>query len=138
MRTPDSAFVNQLKMMDKRMEVWWSDRYKKWMIISRVLPNGARCERPVKGITEYDPIQGFHFVVLRVLEEHGRPLELDGRVIRALWILKQGREVKLDAALRKVDQEELERTKSYDKEHKDGLKQFTKWGNKLLTSKTFS
>ena len=139
MRKADTAFAKELKRrIDKRMEPYWSDRWKKWMIVSHFLPNGARCERPVKGITEYDPILGRHFVVNKVLEENGKPLELTPRVIRGLEILKQGKEVRLDRALRKADQEELERSRRHDREAELGKKEFTKWVHRLDTSKTFS
>lgn len=112
MRNPERWFTEELKTFLPHCYPWFSDRYKKWMIV-RDHPGF----KVVPGIMEYDPIRGKIMVVEMVLEFENHPVPLSGRTLRAVRIAAQDRGRKLDDCFREVDEEEQRRLRAAGKDY---------------------
>jgi len=76
--SPPKSFVRELKRIDSRLYPLYFDRFRKWMIVSP-------CQRPVAGVTEYDPTSEKHVAVEFLIEdENGRPLPLSSAVLHVV------------------------------------------------------
>ena len=105
MYSPES-FKREIQLFLPGCYPWWSDKYKKWMIVHDA-PGG----KVVPGIMEYDPIRGKIMVVEMVIEYKDNPVPLSGRTLQAVRIAARNRQRTLNDCFREVDEAEAERLK---------------------------